>query len=115
MIKVRLNSAANITKETLQNQLKQLNCTYTVSTDKSKVVFAYPGASNPIISLQYDIKNNTIDVQMAKTNALKGNASEVSQRMDTLIEEYNKSLQSINKLIKWLAGNGADEINMLIN
>lgn len=115
MIKVRLNSATSVTKETLQNQLKQLNCTYTVSNDKSQVMFAYPGASNPIITLQYDIKTQSVDVQMAKTNALKGNASEVSQRMDNLLEEYNKSLQSINKLIKWLAGNGADEINLLLN
>ncbi len=51
MIKVRLNSAAQITKETLQSQLKQLNCTYTVSNDGKQIVFQCPNTTNPIIGL----------------------------------------------------------------
>ena len=114
MIKVRLNSATQVTKEKLQQQLKQLNCTYTVSNDGNTVVFAYPNTTNPIVGLNYDIKNQTVDVQMAKTNALKGSAKEVSQRMTDLMDDYAKSLQSMDKLLKWLAGNGAEEIQLLL-
>ena len=114
MIKVRLNSATQITKEKLQQQLKQLNCTYTVSNDGKQIVFQCPNTTNPIIGLIYNIEEQSVDVQMAKTNALKGSAKEVSQRMTDLMDDYAKSLQSMDKLLKWLAGNGAEEIQLLL-
>jgi len=114
MIRVRLNSATQVTKETLQSQLKQLNCTYTVSTDKSTVSFAVPSSTNPIIGLVYNLKEQTVDVQMAKTNALKGSAKEVAQHMTDIMDDYATALTSIDKLLKWLSSNGAEEIKTLI-
>lgn len=116
MIKVRLNSAAQVTKETLQSQLKQLNCTYTIGTDKNTVVFSYPNTSNPIINLTADIKASSISIQLSKINALKGSINDVAQRMDDLIDEINKALQSMDKLAKWLnSENGISELQLLVN
>ena len=114
MIKVRLNSAAQVTKETLQSQLKQLNCTYTVSNDGKQIVFQCPNTTNPIIGLVYDTKEQTVDVQMAKTNALKGSAKEVAQHMTDIMDDYASALKSMDKLLKWLAGNGAEEVQLLL-
>lgn len=114
MIKVRLNSAAQITKETLQSQLKQLNCTYTVSNDRNSINFAVPSSTNPILGLVYNIKEQTVDVQMAKTNALKGSAKEVAQHMTDIMDDYASALKSMDKLLKWLAGNGAEEVQLLL-
>lgn len=115
MIKVRLNSAAQITKETLQSQLKQLNCTYTVSNDGKQIVFQCPNMTNPIVGLVYNIREQSVDIQMAKTNALKGSAKEVAQHMANIMDDYASALKSMDKLLKWLAGNGAEEIQLLIN
>ena len=116
MIRVRLNSATQVTKEKLQQQLKQLNCTYTVGTDKNTISFSYPTASAPIISLLLDSKANSINIQLSKINALKGSVNDVAQRMDDLQEEINKALQSMDKLTKWLnSENGLSEVQLLIN
>ena len=114
MIKVRLNSAAQVTKETLQSQLKQLNCTYTVSNDKNSISFAVPSSTNPIIGLVYNVKEQTVDVQMAKTNALKGSAKEVAQHMADIMDDYSAALTSIDKLLKWLSSNCTDEVQLLL-
>ena len=116
MIKVRLNSAAQVTKETLQSQLKQLNCTYTIGTDKNTITFAYPNASAPIVQLNLDIKAKGINIQLNKINALKGSISEVAQRMDDLQTEINKALQAMTKLTSWLnSENGLSEAQLLMN
>lgn len=114
MIRVRLNSAAQVTKETLQSQLKQLNCTYTISNDGKQLIFQCPNTTNPIIGLVYNIKEQTVDVQMAKTNALKGSAKEVAQHMTDIMDDYATALKSMDKLLKWLAGNGAEEVQLLL-
>ena len=114
MIRVRLNSATQVTKEKLQQQLKQLNCTYTVSNDSKQIVFQCPSVSVPLLSISYSLTEATVDVQMAKTNALKGNISEVAQRIQSLIEEYDAALDSTNTLLKWLSSdNGKNEIKLL--
>lgn len=115
MIKIRLNSAAQITKETLQSQLKQLNCTYTVSNDRNALQIMFPSSTNPIVGLTYDIKNQNVDVQMAKTNALKGNVREVAQRVNDLQDDYAKGLAAMNQLLRWLSSeHGAEEVQLLI-
>ena len=115
MIKVRLNSATQVTKEKLQQQLKQLNCTYTVSNDKNSISFSYPNASAPIVQLNFDIKAKGINIQLNKINALKGSVSEVAQRMDDLQTEINKALQAMTKLTSWLnSENGLNEAQLLI-
>ena len=116
MIRVRLNSATQVTKETLQSQLKQLNCTYTVGTDKNTISFAYPNVSAPIISLNLDIKAKSINIQLSKINALKGSINDVAQHMDELQAEVNKALQAMTKLTTWLnSENGLNEAALLVN
>lgn len=51
---------------------------------------------------------------MAKTNALKGSAKEVAQHMADIMDDYASALKSMDKLLKWLAGSGAEEVQLLL-
>ena len=115
MLKVRLNSAAQVSKDTLISQLKTLRCVYQVSSDKKTIAFGYGTAikTAPIV-LTYTFQTgacaiayNTAPIQNIRVGQLEAT---VKKQQDIFI----KGFQSITKLAQWLARTGTSEAALLL-
>lgn len=115
MLKVRLNSAAQVTKDTLISQLKTLGCVYQVSSDKKTIAFGYGTAikTAPIV-LTYTFQTgacalayNTAPIQNIRVDQLEAT---VKKQQDIFI----KGFQSITKLTQWLSKTGTSEAALLL-
>ena len=115
MLKVRLNSAAQVSKDTLISQLKTLGCVYQVSSDKKTIAFGYGTAikTAPIV-LTYTFQTgacaiayNTAPIQNIRVDKLE---STVKKQQDTFV----KGFKSITKLAQWLARTGTSEAALLL-
>ena len=115
MVRLKLNSAAQVTKETLLSQLKTLGCVYQVSSDKKTIAFGYGTAikTAPIV-LTYTFQTgacaiayNTAPIQNIKVDQLEAT---VKKQQDTFL----KGFQSITKLAQWLTKTGTSEAALLL-
>jgi hypothetical protein len=115
MLKVRLNSAAQVTKDTLISQLKTLGCSYQISSDKKTIAFGYgPDIKKALIVLTYTFQTgtcalayNTTPIQNIRVDQLE---STVIKQQDSLV----KGFKSITKLAQWLARTGTSEAALLL-
>jgi hypothetical protein len=115
MVRLKLNSAAQVTKETIMSQLKTLGCVYEVSSDKETIAFGYGTAieTAPIV-LTYTFQTgacaiayNTAPIQNIKVDQLEAT---VKKQQDIFLNGF----QSITKLAQWLNKTGTSEAALLL-